>query len=67
MQWKGLMEARTMSTIHDSIDSRVLGWGALAVIALLLAAFLMAARPAMTPLGDSVPPPHTAQTQAQHG
>jgi hypothetical protein len=60
------MEARTMTTIHDSIDSRVLGWGALAVVALLLAAFLMAARPNGA-LGHGVPPAHTAQTQAQHG
>jgi hypothetical protein len=61
------MEARTMTTLHDSTDSRVLGWGALAVAVLLAAAFLMAARPAMSPLGHSVPAPHTAQTQPQHG
>jgi hypothetical protein len=61
------MEARTMTTLHDSTDSHVLGWGALAVALLLALAFLMAARPAMTPLGDSVPPAQTAQTQAQHG
>jgi hypothetical protein len=55
-----------MTTLHDSTDSHVLGWGALAVAVLLAVAFLLAARPAMSPLGH-VPAPHTAQTQTQHG
>jgi len=56
-----------MNTLHDSTDSRVLGWGAVSVAVLLAAAFLMAARPATSPLGHSVPAPHTAQIQPQHG
>jgi hypothetical protein len=65
MHWGGFMEVRAMTTLHDSTDSRVLGWGALAVAVLLVTAFLMAARPAMSPLGHTVPPTPAAQTR--HG
>jgi hypothetical protein len=53
-----------MTTLHDSTDSRVLGWGALAVAAFVVAAFLAAARPS-TAVGHTVPAPHTTQTR--HG
>jgi hypothetical protein len=52
-----------MNTIHDSTDSRVLGWGALAVAVLLVSAFLIAARPTVSSLGHTVPPAHAGQTQ----
>src|SRR5262245_41951653 len=61
----GVMEDN-MTTLHASTDSRVLGWGALAVAAFAVAAFLAAAHPSNA-VGHTVPGPHTAATQTRHG
>jgi hypothetical protein len=49
-----------MNTIHVSSDSQVLGWGALTVAVLVLAAFITAARP--SPVSSSLHQGYTGVT-----
>ena len=69
MQWGG-SRRMTMTTLNPSRDSRVLGWGALTVAVLLVAAFLSAARPTGVSLpegGNGATATHVLRSVPGHG